>query len=45
MNDRKITDFNQKDLDGMVDQATKLGIGFAIVSKEALEDIIKKIGA
>jgi polyhydroxyalkanoate synthesis regulator phasin len=45
MNDKKITDFNQKDLDGMVEQATRLGIGFAIVSKEALEDIIKKTSA
>lgn len=34
--------FDQKDLDGMVEQATRLGIGFAIVSKEALEDFIKK---
>jgi|SRR3989344_3225444 len=39
---QKKNGFNQKDLDRMVEQATKLGIGFAIVSKEALEGIIKR---
>ncbi len=34
---------NKKELDNMVEQATKLGIGVAIVSKEALEKLIKKI--
>ena len=33
---------DKKDLDNMVEQATKLGIGVAIVSKEALENFIKK---
>lgn len=32
----------QKDLDKLVNQATKLGIGLAIVSKEALDGFIKK---
>ncbi|MDO8633721.1 MAG: hypothetical protein Q7K34_00315 [archaeon] len=36
------SDFGQKDIEGMVEQATRLGIGFVIVSKEALEDVIKK---
>jgi len=39
---RKKSGFDQKDLDRMVEQATRLGIGFAIVSKEALEGIISK---
>jgi polyhydroxyalkanoate synthesis regulator phasin len=34
--------FGRKDLYGLVEQATKIGIGFAIVSKEALEGFIKK---
>jgi polyhydroxyalkanoate synthesis regulator phasin len=39
---KKKSGFDQKDLDGMVEKATLLGIGLAIVSKEALEDIIRK---
>ena len=34
---------DKKDLDKMVEAATKLGIGVAIVSKEALENLIKKM--
>lgn len=30
------------DLERMVEQATRLGIGFVIVSKEALENVVKK---
>ncbi|MFA7132530.1 MAG: hypothetical protein WC108_04450 [Bacteroidales bacterium] len=35
--------FDQKDVDLMTQQATKLGIGVAIVSKDALENFIKKM--
>lgn len=38
----KNNDLNQKNIDKMVKQATKIGMGFAIVSKDALEDFIKK---
>lgn len=37
---QKKSDFDQN-LEGMVEQATRLGLGFVIVSKEALEDFIK----
>jgi len=42
MGKKKKSGVGQKDLDKLVEQATRLGIGFAIVSKEALEDLIKK---
>ncbi|MCR4368821.1 MAG: hypothetical protein NUV67_02850 [archaeon] len=42
MSNKKESGFDQKNLDRLVEQATKLGLGFAIVSKEALEDVIKK---
>ena len=34
--------FSMKDWEKAVEQATTLGLGFAIVSKDALEEVIKK---
>ena len=41
-NEKKEKGFTMDDWDKAVERATKLGIGFAIVSKDALEDVIKK---
>jgi len=39
---QKKAGYDRTDLDEMVGQAAKLGIGLAIVSKEALENLIKQ---
>jgi polyhydroxyalkanoate synthesis regulator phasin len=39
---KKNSGYNMDDWEKAVEQATTLGIGFAIVSKDALEDVIKK---
>ncbi|MFA6268732.1 MAG: hypothetical protein WCW13_06305 [archaeon] len=41
--EQKKTSINQKEIDQMVKQATTLGLGLAIISKEALEKTIKRV--
>lgn len=40
---QKTIGFEKKDIDRVVAQATKLGLGLAIISKEALEKTIKSV--
>ncbi len=40
---QKISGFDEKQVEKVVEQATKLGLGLAIISKDALEKTIKSI--
>jgi len=40
---QKISGFDEKQVERVIEQATKLGLGLAIISKDALEKTIKNV--